>query len=123
MKTACCQYQCKDDDFGPVFTNTGNNVVQCHNCGEVYVPGSELAALREANRWIPVGERLPKKLGNVEIWRKMKDGTLVPGVAFVIAGSGWWVDTSGGRWAPGEVTHWRPMPAPPEPQAVQEVEP
>ena len=45
MKTACCDYQCKDDDFGPAFTNTGNNVVQCHNCGEVYVPRSEVDAL------------------------------------------------------------------------------
>lgn len=48
MKTACCDYQCKDDDFGPVFTNTGNNVVQCHNCGEGYVPRSEVDALKTA---------------------------------------------------------------------------
>lgn len=37
MKTICCQYE-----YGklphPVYFNPYNNVVQCHNCGEVYVP-------------------------------------------------------------------------------------
>ena len=79
----------------------------------------ELTALRERMRWVPVGERLPRKMGNVEIWRKMNDGTLAPGIAFVMAGSGWWVDTSGGRWAPGMVTHWRPIDAPPLPAAPE----
>ena len=47
MKTICCQY-----DYGklphPVQFNPYNNVVQCHNCGEVYVPQLDRCKEEEA---------------------------------------------------------------------------
>ena len=47
MKTRCCGYEfdpakvpgAKDPRIGcPVFWNVYNHVVQCHNCGHVWVP-------------------------------------------------------------------------------------
>ena len=37
MKTQCCNYEI-DNEKPPVMWNEFNNVVQCHNCGQVYVP-------------------------------------------------------------------------------------
>lgn len=37
MKTQCCNYPI-DDKRPPVMWNEFNGVVQCHNCGHVYVP-------------------------------------------------------------------------------------
>lgn len=61
-------------------------------------------------RWIPVGERLPEMFCDVLVpW----DGTLL--VAYhdgdVAGGPGWYE-----RYSEREivVTHWRPLPAPPE---------
>ena len=36
MKTACCGYEVKAGDKGPVHANPFNGVVQCHNCGQEY---------------------------------------------------------------------------------------
>lgn len=35
--TACCGYH----DPTAIFWNEGNGVVQCHNCGHVYVPRAD----------------------------------------------------------------------------------
>ena len=37
MRTRCCNYEI-NDDRPVVMWNPGNRVVQCHNCGHVYVP-------------------------------------------------------------------------------------
>jgi uncharacterized Zn finger protein len=37
MKTPCCGYEI-DNARPPVMWNEFNGVVQCHNCGHVYVP-------------------------------------------------------------------------------------
>lgn len=37
MKTTCCNYEI-DNTRPPVMWNEFNGVVQCHNCGHVYVP-------------------------------------------------------------------------------------
>ncbi len=36
--TLCCHYRCRADVPYPVMWNPFNKVVQCHNCGQVYVP-------------------------------------------------------------------------------------
>ena len=75
--------------------------------GEPYLR-AEVEALKaqlEAQRWIPVGERLPEIEDDVLVF----DGTVNIG-SF----------DSDGRWYDFEmmsisgVTHWRPLPAPPE---------
>jgi hypothetical protein len=67
---------------------------------------AELERLRDARRWIPVDERLPElgvdvlvlqRSGECEVaWRRGHDGN--------------WSAYS----ALGEITHWMPLPKPPE---------
>lgn len=42
MKTLCCNYPI-DDKRPPVIWNEFNGVVQCHNCGQVWVPKPQMA--------------------------------------------------------------------------------
>jgi hypothetical protein len=37
VRTACCDYAAEINNY-PVYYNRFNNVVQCHNCGKIYVP-------------------------------------------------------------------------------------
>lgn len=70
----------------------------------------ELAALREANRWIPVGDDVPADCEDVLVWNGE------PRQGWLDTDSGWFKDSDGGKLH--GVTHWRPMPAPPEPEAA-----
>jgi hypothetical protein len=36
--TSCCNYEAASEDSYPVFWNTFNEVLQCHNCGHQYEP-------------------------------------------------------------------------------------
>jgi hypothetical protein len=47
MKTLCCNYEYAGQPH-PVFFNIYNRVVQCHNCGEVYVPQFDVTKEEEA---------------------------------------------------------------------------
>lgn len=38
LPTQCCGYIGQKAQDYPVMWNSGNGVVQCHNCGHVYVP-------------------------------------------------------------------------------------
>ena len=40
----CCRYVADPENY-PVYYNPYNNVVQCHNCGEQYVPASKVTFL------------------------------------------------------------------------------
>lgn len=81
---------------------------------------TEFARLRERDRWIPVGERLPDFHVPVRVYLFRK----VNGLRDVTAYRSNW---GGGNWAwnwpngtgytelmPEHVTHWSPLPAPPE---------
>jgi hypothetical protein len=73
---------------------------------------AELAALKEAQRWIPVSEGLPEVGVHVEIVLGVPARNVSHGFYEGIDG---WFDT----WARGHypVTHWRPLPQPPESEA------
>jgi hypothetical protein len=63
-----------------------------------------IAELEAANRWIPVSERLPDE----QIWVNATNGIVTFPSIF---GYGEWM--SSGGWI-NDVTHWRPLPQPPE---------
>jgi len=70
-------------------------------------------ALREAQRWIPVSERLPKMNIEVITWdgdEIISDRLWEPDggkIGFSLTGAG------------REVTHWMPLPAPPQEQSYE----
>ena len=69
---------------------------------------AELAELREANRWIPVEERLPE----AGVKAIATDGDHVDMALYDYNNEwDWWVPIGN---ADEEITHWRPLPAPPE---------
>ena len=73
----------------------------------------EISRLQEAERWIPVSERLPevRKLFNVAF-----DFHGESKVTSAYLDSGWWwVDLANNEpFVLDDVTHWRPHPQPPE---------
>ena len=72
-------------------------------CLKLEVLRAELAELREANWWIPVGERLPEDSNPVLV--------VVP-AGFVSTS---FYRRSNGTWHTWDgITHWRPLPSPPE---------
>lgn len=73
---------------------------------------AELASLRAARRWIPVGERLPEV--GVRVWGWSPGGSDAFKCFARANGDGMirWVSDPG-RWAL-KITHWLPLPEPPE---------
>ena len=69
----------------------------------------ELAELRERTRWIPVSERLPKRDG---FYLVLENVNQVAGYYHWCKQFGW--NTDGGRINIQSVTHWMPLPEPPE---------
>jgi predicted RNA-binding Zn-ribbon protein involved in translation (DUF1610 family) len=89
---------------------------KCQHCGQVYVYDEchrielsepQLRTLRDA-RWIAVGERMPEKHTAVLVHTDM-DGNH----AASFDGEEWFCDY-GGAWLFPNVTHWMPLPEPPE---------
>ena len=70
---------------------------------------AELAKLRERTRWIPVNERLPKRDG---FYLVLENVNQVAGYYHWCKEFGW--NTDGGRINIQSVTHWMPLPEPPE---------
>ena len=71
----------------------------------------ELRKAREAQRWIPVSERLPDKFNRVLALLK---GSKFQVVARIIGGK--WVVSWNNDRCP-EITHWMPLPEPPKEEA------
>lgn len=70
----------------------------------------ELAELREANRWIPVSERLPEKEGDYLGYYSLEKVTFKARYRH-----GEWSALSNESYsALWRVTHWKPMPEPPQ---------
>ena len=81
---------------------------------QIEVMRSELDRLREQVRWIPVSERLPKADTRVEIFSGF-DQTIHIGHYREHATQ--WDSEDGCYWHGknfGLITHWRPLPEPPE---------
>lgn len=76
-------------------------------CHQITLTDAQLALLRNPPRWIPVEERLPSEHACVLAYHS--------NARRIIAwhdGNGWQTDAdTGGR---GDVTHWMPLPEPPE---------
>jgi hypothetical protein len=91
----------------------------------IQAQAAELAALREAARWIPVGERLPEKdyvdVGDEVLVMLDYPYERVTSTKFRRYDDGDFDFFQGGygspmvRWTK-HVTHWRPLPAAPEEQ-------
>ena len=70
---------------------------------------AENEALREANRWIPVSERLPENTNLVIIFdRFRKLGQ------YISSTNGWYDEDSNLEFPNENVTHWQPLPAKPK---------
>ena len=77
---------------------------------------NRIAELEEAQRWIPVSERLPEEFTPVLTFSKDNDKP----VTAILAAGFWWsnVDDAGCWWSNVDwtlnVTHWMSLPEPPE---------
>lgn len=113
LMNACCDFLMK---------GTG-----CLGPREWQAAASEILALREKTRWIPVGERLPEGYKTVIISTSF--GVSAGEVRFPDSECGmdgpWWMVFKqaigpGPSWAGlvemKDVTHWMPLPAPPQPE-------
>jgi hypothetical protein len=70
---------------------------------------AEISALKEAQRWIPVGEESPKDTEVVEVfWAEEEKTGRCDAMFFLDEGNFYSFGCVIG------VTHWRPLPAPPE---------
>lgn len=79
---------------------------------------AENAALREHVRWIPVSERLPELQDPCLVIYRSIDAISAIGLRYrqdVLDGYVW-IDEDGLASPAGNVTHWMPLPKPPEEQ-------
>lgn len=70
---------------------------------------TRIGELEQAHRWIPIGERLPNRDGFYLILENVNQ---VAGYYHWCKQFGW--NTDGGRIHIQTVTHWMPLPQPPE---------
>lgn len=78
---------------------------------------AQLAALIEQTRWIPVGERLPEESDKVLVWMECPDLFIAPQDDFGYYINGEWIgDNTDSMVHSKNVTHWMPLPPPPEVQ-------
>ena len=74
---------------------------------------AELAALREHVRWIPVSERLPDFLTPTLTVYRTKTGISAITLRYRLD-EYFWIDEEGNKVPKKNVTHWMPLPPPPE---------
>ena len=75
---------------------------------EIKLMATELLRRREADRWIPVGEKLPEFNENVLVISKKGSQW----VAAIDKELGWMDNIEG--YIDNDITHWRNLPEPPE---------
>lgn len=94
--------------FSAVSPQAGDSASLLHQV--VTAAADEIERLRNERRWIPVSERLPKEDSVVLAF--MPEGSeLKPEVREMYFVEGEWMNDRG-HWP--EVTHWMPLPEPPE---------
>ena len=75
---------------------------------------SELAALKESQRWVPVGERLPEIGSNFLVYDKYYAGHEdFSCIRFGRMSKSWGIAAQGENGANDTITHWKPPPTPP----------
>lgn len=79
------------------------------NSGDLHQLTNEIARLREAQRWIPVGDS--KSLNDLDLYL-VTDGEIVS-VGFYTTKWGTWTSADD-LLLPFNVTHWMPLPQPPQ---------
>lgn len=67
----------------------------------------------QAPRWISVEERLPEDEKDVAVIVKLQKGNWMYLTAFRLPYGGWWINKGAGLDY-AEITHWMPLPEPPE---------
>lgn len=77
----------------------------------------ELKARREADRWVPVSERLPNTLGVYNVTRKLNEGETIyyiSGASYFDGQNTWYADTgiNHGRPYLTDIIAWKPLPKP-----------
>ena len=77
----------------------------------------ELVERREADRWIPVSERLPNTLGVYNVTRKLNEGEtiyFISGASYFDGQNTWYADTgiNHGRPYLTDIIAWRNLPKP-----------
>ena len=73
-----------------------------------------IAELEDAQRWVPVSERLPECEKDVLVfWGKASDGSKIDWF-----GTAWRNECDDGKWCTDPIvpTHWMPLPSTPEVQ-------
>jgi hypothetical protein len=75
---------------------------------------AELAAAREASKWIPVGERLPDTPGMYETRISLPSFNEITGLPNTVVCNGEDYYDEKGWFNNLPYTHWRELPAPPE---------
>ena len=73
---------------------------------------ARIAELEEAQRWIPVEERLPETNIRVDILRTCPDGYDYQNGCYIANNNYWWSEILACKLL--YVTHWRPLPEPTE---------
>lgn len=85
----------------------------CHECESILqTPKADITAV---NRWIPCSERLPEENVYVLAWAKRAHKSNA--ILSVLINGIWKIgvnDCSDGFHAVGKITHWMPLPEPPE---------
>ena len=70
--------------------------------------------LEAAQRWIPVGERLPEKEDGYLTAYRTKDAIGAVTLRVYVGGGRWFDGNIDYEVSPQNVTHWMPLPVPPE---------
>ena len=111
------EVECKSKNTAQCILDSWERLAAYEDLGTV----EELAALKERTRWIPCSERLPavSEYRNGDKFKSMDSNELVP---FLVCcedteipfrafydGKNW-----GDGWGKQNVTHWQPLPQPPQ---------
>lgn len=101
-------YLCSQCDYD---TDRDSECIACP-----HLDGGEiLKSVPAVNRWIPCNERMPEENVYVIAWAKRKHHSRA--IMAILINGIWKIgvnDCSDGFHVQGEITHWMPLPEPPE---------